>query len=208
MKDPSNPLQYRGVSLLSIPYKLFTKLLNNVLCEWLECNNILVDAQCGFRARAGRGTTEQVLNVCIITETKQWLGLSTFAAFIDFQKEYDYIQHNLLWHKLEQNLVPINLLHIIQCLYDNLMGSVRVNKWYSNPFALLQGLQQGCVLSPTLFNVFINDLPPKLMATSKCIQFGKSYVCCLLYADDLGILSDTVEDLQVLLSCLDEWCHI
>ena len=175
------------------------------MCEWLESNNILVDAQCGFRA--GRSTTEQVLNICIITETRQRLGLSTFAAFIDFEKAYDSIQHNLLCHKLEQNLVPINLLHIIQCLYDNLMGSVRVNEWYSNPFALLQGLRQGCVLSPTLFNIFINDLPPKLMATSKGIQFGNSYVCCLLYADDLVILGDTAEDLQVLLSCLDEWCH-
>ena len=103
MKDPSNPLQYRSIFLLSIPYKLLTKILNNVLCEWLES---LVDAQCGFRA--GRSTTEQVLNICIITETRQQLGLSTFAAFIDFQKAYDSIQHNLLWHKLEQNLVPIN----------------------------------------------------------------------------------------------------
>ena len=104
-------------------------------------------------------------------------------------------------------MVPINLLHIIQCLYDNLMGSVRVSEWYSNPIALLQGLRLGCVLSPTLFNVFISDLPPKLMATSKGIQFGNSYLCCLLYTDDLVILADTAEDLQVLLSCLDEWCH-
>ena len=103
--------------------------------------------------------------------------------------------------------MPINLLHIIQCLYDNLMGSVRVNEWYLNPFALLQGLWQGCVLSPTMFNIFINDLPPKLMATSKGIHFGNSYVCCLLYADDLVILADITEDVQVLLSCLDEWCH-
>ena len=81
MKDPSNPLQYRVMSLLSIPYKLFTKILNNVLCEWLKSNNILVeDAQCGFRA--GRSTTEQVKH---------------FAAFIDFQKVYYSIQHNLLY---------------------------------------------------------------------------------------------------------------
>ena len=45
------------------------------------------------------------------------------------------------------------------------------------------------------------------MATSKGIHFGNSYVCCLLYADDLVIVADTAEDLQVLLSCLDEWCH-
>ena len=52
MKDPNNPMQYRGmgISLLSIPYMLVTKILNNVLCEWLEGNIILLDTQCGFRA--------------------------------------------------------------------------------------------------------------------------------------------------------------
>ena len=106
-----------------------------------------------------------------------------------------------------KNLMPINLLRIICCLYDNLLGSVRVNELYSNPFKILQCLWQGCVLSPTLFNVFINDLPPKLMATCKGIQFGDSCMCCSLYVDDLVILADTAEDLQVLLLCLEEWCH-
>ena len=53
-------------------------------------------------------------------------------------------------------------------------------------------------------NIFINDLPPKLKATSKGICFGDTLVCCLLYVDDLVILAESEQDLQVLLCQLEE----
>ena len=102
--------------------------------------------------------------------------------------------------------MPLKILRILQCLYSGLSGSVRVNEWFTNSFSVTQGLRQGCVLSPALFNIFINDLPPKLKATSKGIRFGDTLVCCLLYADDLVILAESEKDLQVLLCQLEEWC--
>ena len=56
MRDARNPLEYKGISLLSVPYKIFSKILNQLIIEWLEDNDVLAEEQCGFRA--GRGTME------------------------------------------------------------------------------------------------------------------------------------------------------
>ena len=114
MKDSTDPLQYRGISLLSIPYKVFSKILNQRLSEWLEDKSILVEEQNGFRP--GRGTLEHFLNITTVVETRSKLGIDSFAAFIDFQKAYDSIQHNLLWKKLQMYGVPGKLLKLLQCM--------------------------------------------------------------------------------------------
>ena len=148
MKDLGDPLQYRGISLLSVPYKIFTHLINENLCDWLECNSILAEEQTGFRS--GRGTIEHIFTVA---ETRLLLGLDSFAAFIDFRKAYDSIQHSLLWQKLQQIAMQLKILRILQCLYSGLSSSVRVNEWLTNSFSVTQALRQGCVLSPALFNI-------------------------------------------------------
>ena len=99
--------------MLSVPYKIFSKILNQLIIEWLEDNDVLAEEQCGFRA--GRGTMEQVINLSTIVETRQRMGESTFAVFIDFKKTYDSIQ-NLLWYKLKQTMFPSNLLKLLLCV--------------------------------------------------------------------------------------------
>ena len=92
-----------------------------------------------------------VFNLSTIAETRQKLGLDTFAVFIDFKEAYDSIQHSLLWQKLENISVPYNVLKVLQGLYTNLTCCVRVNEWITGSFNVTQGLRQGCILSPTLF---------------------------------------------------------
>ena len=111
--------------------------------------------------RSGRGTIEHILTIVTVAETRLLLGLDSFAAFIDFRKAYDSIQHSLLWQKPQQIAMPLKILRILQCLYSGLSSSVRVNEWPTNSFSVTQGHLQGCILSPALFNIFSNDLPPK-----------------------------------------------
>ena len=67
-------------------------------------------------------------------------------------------------------------------------------------------VQQGCVLSPTLFSVFINDLVGNIKGSGKGVQCGIHYFTSLLYADDLVIIADKEEELQSMLDIVHGWC--
>ncbi len=67
------------------------------------------------------------------------------------------------------------------------------------------GLNQGCLLSPILFNLFVNDLILELEAIGCGIDIVKENVCILCYADDLVIISETAEGLQTMLDIVKQW---
>ena len=67
--------------------------------------------------------------------------------------------------------VPGKLLKLLQCIYSEVTSSIRINEYHTRPFTITHGLCQGCVLSPTLFSIFINDLPDKLKGSGKGIVF-------------------------------------
>ena len=83
-----------------------------------------------------------------------------------------------------------NAIELLQCIYRDNTSCVKVNDYLSKPFKISMGLRQGCVLSPILFNLFVNDLPAFIAVVQEGVQFGESSLSCLLYADDLVILAE------------------
>ena len=73
-------------------------------------------------------------------------------------------------------------------------------------FDVSVGLKQGCILSPVLFNAFMEDLVQLIRDQQKGVNYGDLNVSILLYADDIVLLSDCEEDLQSMLYMLGEWC--
>ena len=134
--------------------------------------------------------------------------MNTFAVFIDFSKAYDRINRDLLWHKLSVLEVNGKMLNSLKLLYEHVQCTVRVNGCYSDWFDVHAGLKQGCVLSPFLFNAFVNDLIHAIRSLNCGVPFDEDdSVSILLYADDIVLLSDNEQKLQTMLDCLNDWCH-
>ncbi|CAG2255684.1 unnamed protein product [Mytilus edulis] len=202
--NPKDPMCYRGLTLVPVCYKLYCHILNNRLLEWEEENNILDDCQNGFRK--GRSTIDHIKSLSSIIETRKLKRLSTFTAFIDFRKAYDGIDRNLLCQKLLDIGICGNMYNAIVSLYKSVECCVRVNGQLTDWFNVQCGLKQGCLLSPLLFNVYVNGLVTYICSLNVGINIDEENVSILLYADDLVLLAGSESDLQVLLDGLQLWC--
>ena len=202
--DPKIPLNYRGISLLSTVYKLYSSVLNNRLVNFLEQNNKLEEEQNGFRK--GRACLDHIYTVTTVVRNRLKLRKHTFGCFIDFQKAFDLLDHKLLKYKLHQNGVNGKFYNAISSLYRQPVACVKVNEYFTEWFATPSGVKQGDILSPTLFAIFINDLAREVKQLEKGVQCGYVSVDILLYADDIILLSENEDDLQKMLTCVNEWC--
>ena len=138
-----------------------------------------------------------------IIETRKLKRQSTYTAFIDFKKAYDAIDRTLLFTKLNKLGIKGCMFDALSSLYDGVRCCVRVNGLKINWFTVNCGLKQGCNLSSLLLNLFINSLVERINLTNKKIYID---VSALLYADGLGLLASSEQDLQIFLNELSDWC--
>ena len=105
--------------------------------------------------------------------------LSTGMVLLDIEKAFDSVWHDAILHKLNKYKYPIFIIKIIQSFLNERKSFVRVNKANSELYDLIAGVPQGSLLSPHLFNIFINDIP-------------KPKSCKLaLYADDSALIASS-----------------
>lgn len=201
-----NVENYRGITLLSVLGKLFTKLLNNRLTEWAENYGVYIEAQAGFRQHMSTVDNIFILNSLIshsLNSNKQ-----LFCSFIDFSKAFDYVIHDILWHKLLKFGVRGKILDIIVSMYRNVKSKVKFNNHLSDEFLCTTGVRQGECLSPFLFAIYVNDIEEEfILKGADGLNLGVLKLFLLLYADDIVIFSDTAEGLQNGLNILFNYCN-
>ena len=87
-------------------------------------------------------------------------------------------------------------------MYDQTSQALKINNGLTKPFRTHRGVRQGCILSPKLFNLFVNDLPKIFNKRCDPVTLGLNQsLNCLMYADDLILISETATGLQI---CLDK----
>ena len=178
--DPQN---YRGISLQPIVLKGLASNLGNRLSNWVEDHDILAEEQCGFRKE--RECMDHIFTLNGIVEARMAQGKDTFVCFIDLRKAFDSVDRKLLWHKLQKFYSLEGKINILRAMYEEVESSVRVNDDLSEWFSVEKGVKQGCILSPLLFGLFINDLPSYLKGQFTGVRCGECDIGCLLYADDI-----------------------
>ena len=202
----SEPNNYRGISLLSCLGKLFTAILNQRLMQYALEKKIIKTEQLSFLQ--GNRTSD----ACIIINTLIQFychknSKRIFSCFVDFQKAFDTIPRDLLFSKLLDHGVTGKFLNILKTLYLNDKCCVKVGNKITDVFEVNQGVKQGCILSPLLFNIFLSDIVP-LFSKTECspLQLGNTEtIGCILWADDLVVLSETEDGMQNMLDNLSSY---
>ncbi|CAG2232913.1 unnamed protein product [Mytilus edulis] len=99
-----------------------------------------------------------------------------------------------------------NMYKVIRCLYSKLQSAVRLSPtMFTEWFSVDSGVRQGDNLAPTLFALFIDELVPLINGLCCGALIGDDMISCLLYADDLVLISGTVDGLQNQLNALNDW---
>ncbi|XP_026502255.1 craniofacial development protein 2-like, partial [Terrapene carolina triunguis] len=142
---------YRGISLLSVGGKIIARIiLNHLIASFSEAN--LPESQCGFRP--GRSTVNMVFAVRQIQGKCIEQNMHLYAVFIDLTKAFDTVNREALWTILTRLGCPRKFVQIIRLFHDSMTGEVLSDGATSAPFNITNGVKQGCVLAPVLFNLF------------------------------------------------------
>ena len=141
-----------------------------------------------------------------VVESRKACEKSTFAAFIDLRKAFDSVLREYLWQKVEGLWVHGPFLGALKAMYSRVLNSVRVNDKLSDWFSVDKGVKQGCLLSPALFSIYINDLILQINDLGIGIQCDSRMISTLVYADDIILLTEKEQDLQKLLDVVHTWC--
>ncbi len=149
---------YRGISLLSVPGKVYGRILTERLMEVTEGK--VSEEQRGFRK--GRGCVDQIFAMKCLVEEYLGKGKKMYAAFIDLEKAYDRVDREALSRVLKIYGVGGQLLKGIQGFYREANAYVRVGGEASGSFAGEVGERHGCVISPWLFNIFMDGCMRKM----------------------------------------------
>lgn len=199
--DPNCTANYRGLSLIDTLCKIFNNILLNRITDWIEKYNILNEYQAGFRKNYS--TVDNVFNLVNIVHLNKLNGKYTYAFFVDFSCAFDMIPRNSLFYKLSCMGLSSKIIRILQLSYENTTSKILYGNTFSDSFRVDVGVKQGCILSPILFALYLNDLNDILPGG---VQVDDLCVKVLLYADDIVLLSDSPNELQNMINALYKYC--
>jgi len=200
--DLSQCNKWRGITLLSIPSKVLTRIMLERMKDAIDKR--LREEQAGFRKE--RSCTDQIATLRnIVEQTIEW-QTSLYICFVDFEKAFDSVDRESIWSILRHYGVPAKMVNIIQQLYDGFSCQVIHDGRLSEEFLVTTGVRQGCLLSPLLFLVVLDWVTRMAYAGSgKGIQWTlTSRLEDLEFADDLALVSHRLQDMQGKVRALEE----
>ena len=193
-------MNYRGIMLLSVPGKVFNRVLLDRMK--MAVDNRFRDEQAGFRKE--RSCTDQIATLKIIIEQSHEWNSSLYVNFIDFEKAFDRLDRPTTWRLMEHYGIPRKYITIIRNTYEGMACQVLHGGTTTEKFSIKTGVRQGCLLSPFLFLLAIDWI----MESTKDKRNGNQWTLWrhlddLDFADDLALLSHTHQQMQDKTSTLE-----
>ena len=203
--NKSLPENYRGLTINNCLGKVFNSILNERLLEHLNKNKIITKFQIGFK-KDSRTVDHIFVFKTLLDKYLKQLHKKLYVCFVDFKNAFPSVWHNGLFHKLQKMGINGLFSKTIRNMYANSMLCCKQQGQFSDFFKSNIGLRQGDNLSPTLFNIYINDIIQIFDEKCNAPILKTEKVACLLYADDMILISTSKEGLQNCLNLLHDYC--
>ena len=145
---------YQTISLINHPSKVMLKIILNRLKPQAE--KIIAEEQAGFRT--GRSTTQQIFNLGILCKKCLQHQQDLYHVFINFRKALNRVWYAALWATTKKYNISTKLIHVIKNLHEKTTSAVLFNSSTGDWFRTTVEVRQGCLLSPTLFNIFLERI--------------------------------------------------
>ena len=167
------------------------KILQVRLQQYL--NHELPDVQVGFRK--GRGTRDQIANICWIIKKAREFQKNIHFCFIGYTKAFDCVDHNKLWEILKEMGIPEHLTCLLRNLYAGQEATVRTGHG-TDWFQTGKGVRQGCILSPCFFNFYAEYIMRNtgLEEAQAGIKIAGRNINNLRYVADTTLLAESEEE--------------
>lgn len=196
LNDPNN---YRGISLLPIITKILELIVLEKCPQLTDHNN----SQFGFVKASSSIHAELIIQDTIRYYNNN--GSPVYICSLDIEKAFDCCNWNTLFTKLLDKNIPNAILNFLIQLYMNSTAFVCYGANHSKTFSLTQGVRQGGILSPYLYNIYTEDL----LTNVKSMKIGCSLpnglrTAIIAYADDIILMSPSLKHLQSMVSLCEE----
>ena len=139
-----------------------------------------------------------IINLIYVAQHQQ----SLYHVFVDFKKAFDRVWHAALWATMRLYNINDNLIRTIECLYNKATSAVYHDNNIGEWFRTTTGVSQGCLLSPILFNIFLERTMAD--ALEGTVSIGGRTITNLCFADDIGGLAGQEQELVKLVNHLEE----
>ena len=209
--SPTDPSNYRPVSLLNVIMKIYEHIIKERLVRVLEKNKYFSKMQAAYRKR--RATVDHLLviqELFYLYRYKKSQGVAKakcplYLGLMDLAKAFDTVPRDLLFRKLWVAGIRGKMYRVIKDLYTNNRATIKIGEYVSASFEIKSGVMQGSKLGPILFNIFINDLLETLNDSGLGVALEKITITALGFADDIILIADKPSKLQALIDICERW---
>ena len=212
-KDPTKRGNYRPISLLNVPLKLYEQVIKTRLVRYLEESCYFSQAQAAYRK--GRSTADHLLVLQELFFYYRYTKIGPkgakgkqplYLAFMDLRKAFDSVPRKYLFQKLAYIGITGTLFNVLKDIYSRNKARVRIDNKFSAYFEINSGVMQGSKLGPILFIFYINDLLRELIDSKLGAEIKGIFISALGFADDIVLIADCPKKLQGLLDICYNWC--
>ena len=195
--DPDN---YRAIALACCLSNFYAAILNRRLLNFAIENKIIHESQLGFMP-GNRTSDALIILYNLFNKYCKQGNRYMYGCFVDFKKAFDTIPRHIIFQKLLSHNITGKFYNSIKNMYTHDLASISLGEKITTPFPINQGVKQGCILSPLLFNIFISDLPQYLNdGDTRPVSINNTK--SLIWAADLLLLSETENGLNTMLKNL------